>query len=164
MERLDIGGQPMRDMTADLVRHNVAITSTPSVFEAFDGSRPPIEQLFLDSISPRAAVSSQRAWTRPRRRYDRFRRSAQPRVAGGRWVHAGASHSDRDAKRRQTAGRTRLARHNSRGKDSRSSSNRRQPAARIADIRKAKIVFKDGAGYDPAVSLDSVRGAAGMHW
>ena len=37
------------------------------------------------------------------------------------------------------------------------------PAARIADIRKIKMVFKDGAGYDPAKLVDSVRGAVGMH-
>ena len=37
------------------------------------------------------------------------------------------------------------------------------PAARIADIRKIKVVFKDGAGYDPAKLVDSVHGAAGMH-
>ena len=37
------------------------------------------------------------------------------------------------------------------------------PAANIATIRKVKLVFKDGAGYDPAKLLDSVKGAAGMH-
>jgi imidazolonepropionase-like amidohydrolase len=37
------------------------------------------------------------------------------------------------------------------------------PAARIADIRKVTLVFKDGAGYDPAKLLDSVKGAAGLH-
>jgi len=37
------------------------------------------------------------------------------------------------------------------------------PAARIADIRKVKLVFKDGAGYDPAKLLDSVRGAVPFH-
>jgi imidazolonepropionase-like amidohydrolase len=37
------------------------------------------------------------------------------------------------------------------------------PAARIADIEKVKLVFKDGAGYDPAKLLESVRGAAGLH-
>ena len=62
-----ISVQPMRDMIADLVRHNVAITSTLSVFEV-DGSCPPIEQRFLDSVSPEAAVSYLSAWTRPRRR------------------------------------------------------------------------------------------------
>jgi imidazolonepropionase-like amidohydrolase len=35
------------------------------------------------------------------------------------------------------------------------------PAARIADIRKVKLVFKEGAAYDAAKLLDSVRGQAG---
>jgi imidazolonepropionase-like amidohydrolase len=37
------------------------------------------------------------------------------------------------------------------------------PAARIADIHKIKLVFKDGAGYDPAKLLDSIKGSAGIH-
>jgi imidazolonepropionase-like amidohydrolase len=37
------------------------------------------------------------------------------------------------------------------------------PAARIADIRKIAIVFRDGAGYDPAKLLESVRGAVPLH-
>ena len=44
-------------MIADLVKHNVAVTSTLSVFEAFDGGRPPLEQRFLDAVSPEAAIS-----------------------------------------------------------------------------------------------------------
>lgn len=55
--RLDINGQPAKDMIADLVKHNVAVTSTLSVFEAFDGGRPPLEQRFLDAVSPEAAIS-----------------------------------------------------------------------------------------------------------
>jgi imidazolonepropionase-like amidohydrolase len=35
------------------------------------------------------------------------------------------------------------------------------PAARIADIRNVKLVFKDGEAYDPAKLLDSIRGQAG---
>jgi imidazolonepropionase-like amidohydrolase len=37
------------------------------------------------------------------------------------------------------------------------------PAANIATIRKVKLVFKDGAGYDPGKLLDSVKAAAGLH-
>ena len=37
------------------------------------------------------------------------------------------------------------------------------PAARIADIEKVTLVFKDGVGYDPAKLLDSVRGQVGVH-
>jgi imidazolonepropionase-like amidohydrolase len=37
------------------------------------------------------------------------------------------------------------------------------PAAHIADIEKVKLVFRNGAGYDPARLIDSVRGAVGLH-
>ena len=37
------------------------------------------------------------------------------------------------------------------------------PAARIADIRKITLVFKDGVGYDPAKLLDSIRGSVPFH-
>ena len=54
---LDLSSGPVRDMIADLVAHGVAITSTLAVFEAFDGSRPPLEQRFLDAVTPEAALS-----------------------------------------------------------------------------------------------------------
>ena len=37
------------------------------------------------------------------------------------------------------------------------------PATRIADIEKVELVFKDGAGYDPAKLIESVRGQVGSH-
>ena len=37
------------------------------------------------------------------------------------------------------------------------------PAARISDIEKVKIVFKDGVGYDSVKLIESVRGAVGLH-
>jgi len=37
------------------------------------------------------------------------------------------------------------------------------PAEHIADIEKVELVFKDGAGYDPAKLLESVRGQVGFH-
>jgi imidazolonepropionase-like amidohydrolase len=37
------------------------------------------------------------------------------------------------------------------------------PAARIAEIEKVTLVFKDGAGYDPERLLASIRGQAGPH-
>jgi len=37
------------------------------------------------------------------------------------------------------------------------------PAARIADIEKVTVVFKDGVGYDSAKLLQSVKGVVGMH-
>ena len=36
-------------------------------------------------------------------------------------------------------------------------------AANIGAIRRVKLVFKDGAGYDPAKLLDSVKGSVGLH-
>jgi imidazolonepropionase-like amidohydrolase len=37
------------------------------------------------------------------------------------------------------------------------------PATRIADIENVEIVFKDGAGYDPAKLLDAVKGKYGEY-
>lgn len=37
------------------------------------------------------------------------------------------------------------------------------PSAKIEDMEKAEIVFKDGVGYDSAKLIDSVRGAVGLH-
>jgi imidazolonepropionase-like amidohydrolase len=62
--RLDLSTQPVRDMIADLVKHNVAITSTLAVFEAGDPERPPLEQRFLDAVSHDAAVNYLSARTR----------------------------------------------------------------------------------------------------
>ena len=36
------------------------------------------------------------------------------------------------------------------------------PSARIDDIRKVTMVFKDGVGYDPARLIASVKGKAGV--
>ena len=37
------------------------------------------------------------------------------------------------------------------------------PSARIADVENVTYVFKDGAAFDPAKLVDSVRGAVGIH-
>ena len=36
------------------------------------------------------------------------------------------------------------------------------PAAKIEDIEKTEMVFKDGVGYDPRKLIDSVRGLVGI--
>jgi len=36
------------------------------------------------------------------------------------------------------------------------------PSARIEDIRKVSLVFKEGVGYDPAKLIASVRGKVGL--
>jgi imidazolonepropionase-like amidohydrolase len=36
------------------------------------------------------------------------------------------------------------------------------PAARVQDIEKVELVFKDGLGYDPQRLIDAVRGQVGI--
>jgi len=196
--KLDIGGAPVRDMIADLVKHNVAITSTLAVFEAFDGERPPLEQRFLDAVNPEAAISylSSRARSKPgsfaaplkkemefeyafARAGGLLMTGADPTGNGG----ALAGFADqRNVELLVEAGFTpveaiRIATSNGAkflgqqdhigtvapGKQADLVVIDGNPAARIADIEKVKYVFKDGAGYDPAKLLESVRGAAGLH-
>jgi imidazolonepropionase-like amidohydrolase len=198
---LDIASPPVRDLIADLVKHNVAITSTLAVFEAFDGSRPPVEQRFLDALSPEAAVSYLSSRARARGGAD------SPAVAALRkemefelaFVKAGGlliSGADPTGNGGALAGfadqrnlellveggvtpreALRIATYNGAkymgrldrigsvavGKQADLVVIDGNPAARIADIRKVKFVFLDGAGYDSAKLLDSVRGAVGQH-
>ena len=37
------------------------------------------------------------------------------------------------------------------------------PASQVSDIRKVRIVFRDGVGYDPRKLMDSVVGSVGLH-
>jgi imidazolonepropionase-like amidohydrolase len=37
------------------------------------------------------------------------------------------------------------------------------PSARIEDIRRVTMVFKEGVGYDPAKLIASVRGKVGLY-
>ncbi|MBV9612817.1 MAG: amidohydrolase family protein, partial [Acidobacteriaceae bacterium] len=37
------------------------------------------------------------------------------------------------------------------------------PSTHIADVEKVRLVFKNGAAFDPAKLIDSVRGAVGIH-
>jgi len=55
--RLDLNSAPVKEMIADLVKHNVAITSTLAVFEAYDGGRPPPEESWMETLSPGAKDS-----------------------------------------------------------------------------------------------------------
>jgi imidazolonepropionase-like amidohydrolase len=57
---LDLDSAPVRDMIADLVQHNVAITSTLAVFEAIDGSRAPIAS---GNVNPASTSSSILRWS-----------------------------------------------------------------------------------------------------
>jgi len=199
--RLDLSSEPVKEMIADLVSHHVAITSTLAVFEAFDGTRPPLEQRFLDAVSPEAAVSYLGS---------RARASGGPEsvaaqdlkkelafeyafVKAGGLLMSGADPTgnggalagfadQRNIELLVEGGFTpveaiRIATSNgakflgeldhfgtvTAGKQADLVVIDGNPAARIADIRKVKLVFKDGAGYDPARLLDSIKGAAGIH-
>ena len=201
MGKLDIAGKPIQDMIADLVAHHVAITSTLAVFEAFNGARPPLEQRFLDAVSPESAVSYLSSRARAPGGEDtvmsiglkkelEFERAfvkaggllmsgADPTGNGG----ALAGFADqRNIELLVEGGFTpveaiRIATSNGAkflgeqdnvgaiqpGKRADLIVIDGNPAARIADIRRIKLVFKDGAGYDPAKLLDSIKGSAGLH-
>jgi hypothetical protein len=49
---LDIGSEPVRATLQDMVRNNVAMTSTLAVYELSVPGRPPLEQRMLDAMSP----------------------------------------------------------------------------------------------------------------
>jgi imidazolonepropionase-like amidohydrolase len=57
LAKLDIQSAPVQDMIRDLVRRNVAITSTLAVFEALQPERPPLQPRMLDALTPQAALS-----------------------------------------------------------------------------------------------------------
>jgi imidazolonepropionase-like amidohydrolase len=198
--QLDIASAPVREMIADLVSHHVAITSTLSVFEAFDGAHPPIEQRFLDALAPQSALNYLSARARARggddtpnmqalRKELEFERAfvkaggqlifgADPTGNGG----ALAGFADQrnlellveggftpvEAIRIATSNGATFLREQDRigtiaaGKQADLVVLDGNPAARIADIRKIKLIFKDGAGYDPAKLLDSITGSAGL--
>jgi imidazolonepropionase-like amidohydrolase len=196
--KLDISGAPVREMIADLVKHNVAVTSTLAVFEAFDGERPPLEQRFLDAVNPEAAISylSLRARSKPGSFAAPLKKEMEFEYAfvkAGGLLMTGADPTgnggalagfadQRNVELLVEAGFTpveaiRIVTSNgakflgqldhigtiATGKQADLVVIDGNPAARIADLTKVKYVFKDGAGYDPAKLLESVRGAAGLH-
>ena len=201
LARLDLESAPLRDMIADLVKHNVAITSTLAVFEAFDGQRPPLEERFLDALTPSAAISYLSSRSRSPGGPDSAMAQALQKelkfeyafVKAGGLLIAGADPTgnggalagfadQRNIELLVEAGFTpveaiRIATSNGAkflgesdtigtiapGKEADLVVIDGNPAARIADIRKVKLVFKDGAGYDPQTLLDSVRGAVPLH-
>ncbi|MGA2143459.1 MAG: amidohydrolase family protein [Bryobacteraceae bacterium] len=201
MAGLDMNSAPLKETIADLVAHHVAITSTLAVFEAFDGSRPPLAQRFLDAVNPEAAISYLGSRARARGGADSpalaqlhkelefemafvkagglLMTGADPTGNGG----ALAGFADQrnleilveggftplEAIRIATSNAAGFLGESARigaiaaGKQADLVVLDGNPAAHIADIEKVKLVFKDGAGYDPAKLMDSVRGAAGLH-
>lgn len=55
--KLDIKSAPVQEMIRDLVKHNVAITSTLAVFDAGAPHRPPFDQRMVDVLTPQGAIS-----------------------------------------------------------------------------------------------------------
>ena len=199
--RLDLTSGPLRDMVADLVAHNVAITSTLAVFEAFDASRPPLEDRFLEAVTPAAALSYLEARVRAPGGRDSaaFAELKKEMEFEYAFVRAGGllmTGADPTGNGGALAGfadqrniellveggfspvqAIQIATYNGAkflGESDRIGSIAvgkqadlvvidGNPAANIATIRRVKLVFKDGAGYDPAKLLDSVKGSAGVH-
>ncbi|HYW48719.1 MAG TPA: amidohydrolase family protein [Bryobacteraceae bacterium] len=198
---LDLTSAPVKEMIAALVEHGVAITSTLAVFEALDGSRPPLEQRFLDALTPEASVSYLGARARARggadspvlagvRKELEFERAF---VKAGGLLIAGADptgnggalagfadqrniellveggFSPEEAIQISTANGARFLGETDRigtvaaGEQADLVVIDGNPSARIADIRKVTLVFKDGAGYDPGKLLESVRGSVALH-
>jgi imidazolonepropionase-like amidohydrolase len=52
LRELDLDTEPVRATFEDMVRHNVAMTSTLAVYELSVPERPPLEQRMLDAMSP----------------------------------------------------------------------------------------------------------------
>ncbi len=197
MARLDLTSAPVKEMIADLVKHNVAVTSTLAVFEAFNGSRPPLEQRFLDALTPEGSVSYLTA--RARAQGDAFAQLHKELeferafVAAGGLLISGADptgnggalagfadqrniellveggFSPLEAIRISTSNGAKFLGALDRigtiapGKQADLVVIDGNPAASISDIEKVKLVFKAGAGYDPAKLLESVRASVPLH-
>ncbi len=193
---LDLNSAPVREMIADLVKHNVAITSTLAVFEAFDPDRPPVEQRFLDAVSPEAAINYLSSRARARVGAEAalkkelefeyaFVKAGGLLIAGADPTGNGgalAGFADQrniellveggftpiEAIQVATANGAKYLGELDRigtvtaGKQADLVVIAGNPAARIADIHNVKLVFKEGAAYDPAKLLESIRGQAGM--
>ncbi len=185
-------------MIGDLVKHHVAITSTLAVFEAFDGGRPPLEERFLEALTPEAQTSYLGARARAQnggfiallRKELEFERAF---VKAGGLLVAGADPTgnggalagfadQRNLELLVEGGFTfpqalKIASYNgaaflgesdrigtvAAGKQADLVVIEGNPAARAADVRKVRMVFKDGTGYDPAKLLESIRGAVPLH-
>ena len=55
--KLDVKSAPVQQTIRELVQHHVAITSTLAVFDAMAPHRPPLDQRFLDVLTPQGALT-----------------------------------------------------------------------------------------------------------
>ena len=197
LAQLDPQSDVMQSIIKDLVAHHVAITSTLAVFE----NAPPLEQRFVDALSPHAALNYLAARDQipeAARRNSALR--IQKEVAFERaFVEAGgllAAGCDPTGNGSAMAGfgdqrnivllveggftpleAIRIATLNgakqlkldaqigsiATGKAADLVVIEGDPSRRIADIEKVRYVFKDGAGYDSAKLIQSVKGRVGIH-
>jgi hypothetical protein len=199
--KLDVEDTAVQKTIQELVKHNVAVTSTLAVFEAFAPHRPPLAQRFLDVLTPQGATS----YLESRARATDNGKSLFPVllkkemqfeydfVKAGGLLMAGADPTgnggamagfadQRNVQLLVEAGFTpaeaiHIASYNGakwlnaldrvgtveKGKQADLVVIDGDPSARIADIEKVKIVFKDGIGYDPERLIESVAGAVGLH-
>ena len=172
----------------------------PGRLRGFDGGRPPLEQRFLDALSPEAAVNYLSSRARARGGADSPALAALKKelefeyafVKAGGLLIAGADPTGNggalagfadqrniellveggftpvEAIHIATANGAKFLGELDRigtvtaGKQADLVVIDGNPAARIADIHNVKLVFKEGAAYDPAKLLDSVRGQAGL--
>ena len=197
LDKLDMNGAEVQRTIHDLVQHHVAVTSTLAVFE----SAPPLQQRFIDALSPdalrnyltgrdrlpEAALQRSAMFVRKELEFERaFVKAGGLLMAGcdptGNGSALAGFGDQRNIELLVQGGFTpveaiQIATRNGAtflGLDGRIGSIAAgkqadlvvidgDPAKNIADIEKVELVFKDGAGYDPARLIDSVRGQVGFH-
>lgn len=195
--KTDVNGAPVQEMIQDLVKHNVAITSTMAVFEAFLPNRP-VEPRFIDALLPESLANFMRRarvtdanspWPTLLKKEMDFEYAfakaggllmVGPDPTGNGGVVAGFG-DQRGVELLVDAGFTpleaiKIATYNGAkfmgelehigtletGKQADIVVVMGDPSAKISDIEKVKIVFKDGVGYDPFKLIDSVKGIVGL--
>jgi len=176
---LDIGSAPVQEMIPDLIRHQVAVTSTLVVFETIVPN-----QALADRRNGEFAVAGLLA--KEMQFESAFVKAGGLLIAGNDPTGYGGVlpgfGDQREVELLVEAGFTpveaiRIASSNGAkflgesdrigtlapGKQADMVAIRGNPAANISDIERVEIVFKDGVGYDSAKLIESVRGAIGLH-
>lgn len=64
LAKIDIQSAPVEEMIQDLVKHNVAVTSTLAVFDAGTPHRPPLDPRMVEVLTPQGAITYLTARTR----------------------------------------------------------------------------------------------------
>jgi len=197
LAKLDANSPDEQQTIRELVQHKVAVTSTLAVFE----DAPPLQQRFVDSLSPDAlrfyltgrdrlsdaARNMSKMFVQKEVEFERaFVKAGGLLAAGcdptGNGSALAGFGDQRNIELLVEGGFTpveaiQIATSNgakllglddqigsiAAGKQADLVVIDGNPVSHIADIEKVELVFKDGAGYDPAKLLDSVRGQVGFH-